>query len=351
MTLWKCFQANWLLPLLALAILGLAQMFMPGGMWRYIENDVKITVEQTLRSHGMGWAKVDTHNRGRDVLLSGSAPSEQEKAKAIQLASEHAVYPGGYDVARKVDWDGDIMVPLVEGNLYVAAVDGKVTIAGVVANAEERQVLLDTAVRRYGLDNVTDQLTVAENIKPLANLDQLIDGFDLDNGVLKLKSGQATISGEVIGEERKNSIAENMAALLGDAYELSNRIKAVQPPENIICQAQLVETMSASKIYFELGKAAIKPESDALLMAVTDILLECPKANIEVAGHTDSAGSDSVNVPLSQARAQSVVDYLLEKGIAADRLSSVGYGSAKPIDSNDTQEGRAANRRIEFTVK
>ena len=71
---------------------------------------------------------------------------------------------------------------------------------------------------------------------------------------------------------------------------------------------------------------------------------------IEISGNTDNEGSDEVNDKLSKSRAQSVVNYLISKGIAATRMQATGFGKRKPIDTNQTPEGRAANRRVEFLV-
>lgn len=71
---------------------------------------------------------------------------------------------------------------------------------------------------------------------------------------------------------------------------------------------------------------------------------------VEIAGHTDSKGSDDYNANLSQGRSQSVVDYIVSQGIDSFRLSAHGYGEGKAIDSNDSEAGRANNRRVEFTV-
>ena len=81
-----------------------------------------------------------------------------------------------------------------------------------------------------------------------------------------------------------------------------------------------------------------------------NFLEQNPTVEIEIAGHTDSKGTDEYNVNLSQGRSQAVVDYLASQGIDRGRLTAHGYGEAKPIDTNDTEEGRANNRRVEFTV-
>jgi len=104
-------------------------------------------------------------------------------------------------------------------------------------------------------------------------------------------------------------------------------------------------------ILFETGKAAIDARSNDLLDAVADILkASAGITRLTVEGHTDSTGDAAFNKQLSQDRADAVKAYLIGKGIAADRLASVGYGAEKPITSNDTEAGRARNRRVEFTV-
>jgi outer membrane protein OmpA-like peptidoglycan-associated protein len=109
-------------------------------------------------------------------------------------------------------------------------------------------------------------------------------------------------------------------------------------------------TVRLKNIYFDFDKTTLKEESFVELNKVVDFLNQNPHISIEISGHTDSKGSDEYNLNLSQGRSQSVVDYLIGQGIAANRLQAHGYGETKPIDTNDTEEGRANNRRVEFTV-
>lgn len=103
-------------------------------------------------------------------------------------------------------------------------------------------------------------------------------------------------------------------------------------------------------IFFEFNKTALLPESYTELEKVSTFIRENNITLIEIGGHTDSEGSESYNQKLSEGRAKSVVDYLKLNGIAAERMRSVGYGESKPIDTNRTEEGRAVNRRVEFTL-
>lgn len=103
-------------------------------------------------------------------------------------------------------------------------------------------------------------------------------------------------------------------------------------------------------IYFDYDRTTLKRESFPELEKVISFLNENSSVEIEIQGHTDSNGSDSYNLNLSQGRSQSVVDYLVSKGISRGRLSARGFGETRPIDSNDSDAGRANNRRVEFTI-
>ena len=104
-------------------------------------------------------------------------------------------------------------------------------------------------------------------------------------------------------------------------------------------------------ITFEVGKADLKPESMVEINRIAKLMQENPGLEFEVQGHCDATGSDKVNDPLSQKRAEAIVAALVEQGIAGARLTAVGKGSHVPIASNSTDEGRAKNRRVEFIKK
>ncbi len=108
--------------------------------------------------------------------------------------------------------------------------------------------------------------------------------------------------------------------------------------------------MVLKNIFFETNKATLKEESTAELQRVAGLLLDNPTIRLEISGHTDNVGSYRANQKLSESRAKSVVDYLVQQGVSADRLEYKGYSFNQPIADNSTPEGRAQNRRVEFKV-
>ena len=117
---------------------------------------------------------------------------------------------------------------------------------------------------------------------------------------------------------------------------------------------KIIETSSGIQllepIQFDTGRASIKQTSYPILDEVVDVLKSRPDVRMGVYGHTDSRGAAEMNRRLSKDRARAVVNYLGAHGIAPKRLESDGFGPDKPIDTNETDEGRAKNRRVEFKV-
>jgi len=110
-------------------------------------------------------------------------------------------------------------------------------------------------------------------------------------------------------------------------------------------------TITLRGIYFDFNKTTIKPESHQALADAAKIMTDNPGIKVEIQGHTDWIGSDEYNQKLSEGRAQAVVTYLVQNfGIDINRLTGKGYGESRPIASNDTEDGRALNRRVEFVI-
>lgn len=105
-----------------------------------------------------------------------------------------------------------------------------------------------------------------------------------------------------------------------------------------------------NNLQFEVGKEVIKPTSFASLNILSQTLKDAPQWTLKLSGHTDNTGSAAFNINLSKKRAEAVKNYLVAQGIDPKRITTEGLGSTKPIASNDTPQGREANRRVEFLV-
>ena len=101
-------------------------------------------------------------------------------------------------------------------------------------------------------------------------------------------------------------------------------------------------------VLFDFNKSTLQPASDAALQPVANILAADKTLKLEIQGHTDNVGPDVYNQTLSEARAKAVVAWLTQRGVAADRLTSKGYGKTKPVADNGSEVGRAKNRRVEI---
>jgi OOP family OmpA-OmpF porin len=123
------------------------------------------------------------------------------------------------------------------------------------------------------------------------------------------------------------------------------------PPKPKRVEVTADKIVIREKIQFDLNKATIKPESDELLSEIVAVFKENPQIKkVSIEGHTDDQGADAYNKKLSDQRAKSVLDYLTGKGVEAARLTSKGFGETKPIASNETEEGKEQNRRVEFII-
>ena len=123
-----------------------------------------------------------------------------------------------------------------------------------------------------------------------------------------------------------------------------------EPEPEVTVEVQKTLNDYAKTILFNSGKSSIKTESYTVLNDIVAILKEYPSAKFSIEGHTDSAGSETLNQRLSESRASTVMTFLIENGIESKRLNAVGYGESKPIANNATASGRAANRRVEINL-
>ncbi len=146
---------------------------------------------------------------------------------------------------------------------------------------------------------------------------------------------------------------DGLTAILDNQDPLQVRAAQPAPPPPPPKKAKIVEERIeiTEKVQFEYNKAEILEVSHDLLNDVATVMRQHPEVKkIRIEGHASSEGEDDYNKDLSDRRAKAVMDFLVNAGIAEDRMESIGYGEERPIASNDTEEGREKNRRVEFNI-
>jgi OmpA-OmpF porin, OOP family len=283
------------------------------------------------------------------VSLAGMA-RELGGREAIAAALKNL--PEGYVVAENA-----IKAPpyIFQANKDPVAV--AVTVSGYVPDNNVHTALIAATGRKFFDETVIDQLKASVGAPSgFANAATVALGAlsRLSTGSLVMADREVRLSGDAFYGIAADQIRASLATGLPQGWKATADI-SVRPPASMVdasvCQQLFADLFRKGSIRFETGRATIDPDSQGLLDRLVEIALRCPAPPIEIAGHTDSAGDDAANRQLSEKRAQAVVDYLVKAGLPLGRLSAVGYGSTKPIASNDTDEGRAQNRRIEFVVK
>lgn len=173
------------------------------------------------------------------------------------------------------------------------------------------------------------------------------------------------VGGAVIGAATSSKKDRGKGALIGaasgaaigggigyymDRQEAELRRRLEGTGVRVVRNGDQIELIMPGNITFDVNQTTIKPSFTGTLESVALVLKEFDKTIIQIEGHTDSTGSDSYNQLLSERRAQSVRDFLLNQGVAPARTRAVGYGERYPIASNATAAGREQNRRVELTL-
>lgn len=254
---------------------------------------------------------------------------------------------------------GSTVAPAPGSVRAVAEVDGAtIVLSGVVATAGVRDSLVAAASAAFGASKVTDDLVVAGGGAPsqavLASVDRLASllgavGPRLSRGTVSIVGTAITATGTAFNGQAANELAAAVDAANGNGVSVTGTFQAAVA-DRATLQTQLTALLGRSGINFASGSAEIDDLSRDVLDTAASSILALPEVRVAVNGHTDDVGSATTNQTLSQRRAESVVAYLVERGVAADRLKATGYGPTQPIADNATADGRAANRRIEFAV-
>jgi outer membrane protein OmpA-like peptidoglycan-associated protein len=219
----------------------------------------------------------------------------------------------------------------------------------------------------YASDLDLYEFTMPQSIRPLAA--SYIKGIVLDketkqplsaklqiknlkNAKLAHESYSDKKTGEFLicltqGEEYAFSISCNNYLFYSENFSTKQEN---QEKEILLTPIKTGESLVLNNIFFETNSHTLLPTSHAELNTVIELLLNNPSIKLLVEGHTDNVGNAEHNIKLSQQRAEAIVNYLTEKGIEPSRLKAKGYGFSKPIADNNTEEGRAMNRRTEIKI-
>ncbi len=228
----------------------------------------------------------------------------------------------------------------------VAAAGYKAASATVVLEAGQDVVVDFSLEPQAGLGQIAGTVTEFEFGDPLVATisveleDTTISFESTDNGIFQFDVPEGTWTVTAVANEYKAS--SDIVVIEADQTAI---IDFVLKPE-----LQEGQVLSFDNIYFDSGSANIKPESYYVLDNMVEILNANPDALVQVAGHTDSDGSSSYNQTLSEQRATSVFNYLVQRGVSASMLTTMGFGEAQPVVPNTSASNKAMNRRIEFTV-
>lgn len=233
---------------------------------------------------------------------------------------------------------------------------GGVSLEGEVPDDTSRGKLIAAAQRLFRNARVTDKMHISPAPeKPwldvaLNSLDQLAL---LESGEVSMTGGDLLIKGFAESQDAAREVRENFGRDLPQGFKARDSIEIMTEPqrEASACQEMMRDASARGVIEFSRASADLTQESAQTLNELAEIAGECPSAKIDIEGHTDSEGTDERNQRLSDRRANAVADYLAGRGVARSRMTTVGYGAKQPIADNNTEEGRARNRRIEFFVK
>ena len=236
--------------------------------------------------------------------------------------------------------------------------EGKVDLRGRLTDATLRDAVDAYARARFGSDDVyvatrlTPDLPDGWPLRVLAGLEAM---SQLSSGTLLVRADTVVVNGKTGSQGAKARISQILSSKLGQGktykvdvtyVESLDPTAALPTPEE--CRLRIEAALGVQKISFTPGSADIAPAARGSVDTLVAVLVNCPNMRVEIAGYTDSQGSEDGNRRLSQSRAEAVLLALQGRRVLVDGFSAVGYGEANPIADNVTEEGREANRRIEF---
>lgn len=320
--------------------------------------------------------------RWADATIAGIKAVAQLQSATLTFADADVTLLAGADVPQ-ADFDrvvGELGAALPDVFSLKATLEKK-AVGGVVGPAEftaklapethrleMRGRLTDEVLRKavdsfakaefgsntYLATRMDPDLPTGWPMRVLAGLQAL---SELDNGTLLVRADTVELKGITGSQSAKVRISQILSEKLGQGQTFKVDVKydkALDPlagiPTPEECAQDVDDVVARQKITFTPGSAEIDAAASGVMKSLADVLKSCPGVKLEVAGYTDSQGSDGGNLALSQARAETVVLALLGRQIDVSGMVARGYGEADPLADNGTDAGREANRRIEFRL-
>ena len=224
-----------------------------------------------------------------------------------------------------------------------------VVVTGVVPDEATKAKLIARLRNLYG-NRVVDQLAVGNVIAPpnwSANVEKILDQNlkDVSQGQINVNGTTVNLRGQIKNEALRQGLVSHIASNLTSSYNVKDALTIMTSE-----QTNLNDTLAGRIIEFDSGSSNIRAASIGLLDEVAQRISNLGTKTVEVIGHTDNEGNPNNNLILSRARAEAVKAYLIQKGIAPERIATNGLGDAQPVADNETPEGRTRNRRIEFRI-
>lgn len=255
---------------------------------------------------------------------------------------------------------GTADIGLAQGASYewMARLTGEhLALSGLVPSESAHTELLELVRLKFGAIELEDALEIAPAAPSgfeAAVLTALQALSRLDEAEASIGDGVVSIRGSAMNEAGAKEVARLMDEGLpqgfsGEAAVSTSNDSGPQLKDEA-CQAELNRLTASNIILFQTGEATIQDHSNGFLDRIAQIARQCGQARLEISGHTDSDGPEADNLALSYRRARAVADFMTTAGISVDRLVAVGHGEGRPLASNETDEGKASNRRIEFRV-
>jgi OOP family OmpA-OmpF porin len=283
------------------------------------------------------------------VSLSGMA---RELGGREGVAAALQSLPEGFSVG-----SNDIKAPPFVFQAYKDPVAVTLTLTGNVPDDKVHSSLVASAARKFFNEKVVDNLKVSMGAPAgfAAAVTPALGALSrLSTGTLVVSDRELKLSGDAFYDAAAVAIRAGLGKDFPQGWQFKADIAvkpAAAPVDATVCQQLFTDLLSKGTIRFPTAQSTIDPDSAGLLDRLIETAMRCPTARIEISGHTDADGEDGFNQALSEKRAQAVMDYLVKAGLPGDRFTAVGYGSTQPIASNETDEGKAQNRRIEFVVR